>query len=74
MSIVSFLPLSGCSAAAKRPMVGTEMRLESAGQDVYILFISYPHLNPGRNQERRQRRVRFPTQSRNYGFDRSRWL
>ena len=51
--MVSLMVLSGCSAASKRPMVGTEMNLESAGQEVYILFISYPHLNHGRNQDRR---------------------
>lgn len=53
MGIVGFLTLSGCSAATKRPMVGTEMNLKSESQEVYILFISYPHLNPGRDPNRR---------------------
>lgn len=50
MSIISLLALSGCSAAAKRPMVGTEMRLESAGEKVLIRYVTYPHLDRGRDR------------------------
>lgn len=51
--MVSLMTLGGCGAASKRPMVGTEMNLESKGQEVYILFITYPPLDHGRNLDRR---------------------
>ncbi len=53
VSIFSLMTLGGCSAASKRPMVGTEMNLESTGQEVYVLFITYPPLDRGGSLERR---------------------
>lgn len=42
------LALSGCSAASRRPMVGTEMTLQAEGGMVEVHYIIYPHLDRGR--------------------------
>lgn len=46
--MVSLMVLSGCSAASRRPMVGTEMTLQAERGMVEVHYIIYPHLDRGR--------------------------